>query len=205
MEHKQFCTPSAPPIPSSPPPPIPLFPPPDMDSLETLFYVQQHAIPIPNSPQYSATPIVSPINIDSGVDTITATNVRVVGSLENVRNNVELSTISNDSENMLSTAAVMDVTDLDFLLRLGYEESNVKKALTITSGDKMAALYLLSRSMAGISGLLLFICSISMLSIFTSIGIELGKKEYSKWRKESDDDWISGVSKFGQPNLAINR
>ena len=59
---------------------------------------------------------------------------------------------NGDDSHLIKDSASLDVTDKDFFLRLGYSETNIRKALIITSGDRNAALYILSRSMAGLEG-----------------------------------------------------
>ena len=118
-----------PPIPATSPPPIPLSPPP----------------PLPSAP---------PQPLSQNVDLLPVAEIlhppRIHQQFNTVDAHSDIHSHAHEVENQESVAE--DVTDKDFLLRLGYQEESVRKALVITSGDKTSALFLLSRSSAGLHG-----------------------------------------------------
>lgn len=140
-----------PPIPSSPPP-LPPYPPPPIPQ----FYAEA-TIATDFSESIVNNDIVAPAafslhepsslpiarQLDQSSFTTSSTDFHDSPSYDNS---------NHEDSHLIKDSAPLDVTDKDFFLRLGYSETNIRKALIITSGDRNAALHILSRSMAGLEG-----------------------------------------------------
>ena len=135
-------------IPSSPPP-IPPFPPPPIPYSHLPVAVSEN-FPQRSLSQDSPLPIARQLDHSLSHSNTTPDyhDMPVIPVYENDNYDEPhlISSFSNDS-------APIDVTDKDFFLRLGYEEGSIRDALIITSGDRNAALYILSKSSVGLKGL----------------------------------------------------
>ena len=77
------------------------------------------------------------------------------------------------------------VTDIQFLVKLGYPEEQARIALQKTRGDRNAAIYILIRS--------------------TGFENQKDLQNFEKWRKCQDDDWLSGVTNSVLSNSTVPR
>lgn len=150
--------PTAPPPPI--PPPIPYFPPPpppiplNAPPIVVSSYDNSASYPIPIA-EVSPT---APLDLHTSF-VATATPIEDIpqsNGLISTHHFINTCIGSDSSESVQTTASYplphTEATDKEYLIRLGYDERLVLKALLITSGDRQAALYILSRSKAGFKG-----------------------------------------------------
>lgn len=144
-----------PPIPSSPPP-LPPYPPPPIPQFNAVLSesIVNNELAASSLHQPSSLPIARQLDQSSFCNSSTDFHDPPSYDISN-----------HEDSNLIKDSAPLDVTDKDFFLRLGYSETNIRKALIITSGDRNAALYILSRSMAGLEGYVI-ICARNVCFIF---------------------------------------